>query len=75
LSFASADEVFQAARPLDRRLTAFGAPPVSEHAQLILALARDLQVSELVFDALVHVKWLSGSKKARGGKRLPLSFF
>ena len=75
LTFPRADEMFEAARALDSGFAAFRTALVAQHAQLILALTRNLEVSELVFDALVHVKWLSGSKKASGGKRSPLSFF
>jgi hypothetical protein len=59
LALARPDEVFEAPGAFGGRLAAFGAAFVSEHAQLVFALARDLEVRELVFNALVHVTNLS----------------
>jgi hypothetical protein len=66
LALARPDEVFEAPGALSGWFAAFGAAFVSEHAQLVFALARDLQVSELVFDALVHVTNLSMRKASPG---------
>jgi hypothetical protein len=54
LALARFDQVFQTPRALHRRLPAFRAPLVSQHAQLVLALPRYPQVREFVFDALSH---------------------
>lgn len=56
LSFTGLDQVLQAARAFGGRLAAFRAAFIPLHAQLILALPRDLQVRELVLDSWSH--WL-----------------
>jgi hypothetical protein len=55
LTFASFYQMFQTTRALNRGFTAFRAPLVSLHAQLIFSLARNRQKRELVFDAFSHV--------------------
>jgi hypothetical protein len=40
---------------LDRRLTALGAAPIALHPQLILALPRDRQARELIFNSFSHL--------------------
>jgi hypothetical protein len=55
LAFPRLDKVLETPRALNCRLAAFGAPFVSLHAQLILALPRDRQMRELVFYASSHV--------------------
>jgi hypothetical protein len=54
LPLASFDQVFKAPGTLCCGLTAFGAPFVPLHPQLVFALAGDCQVCELVFDASSH---------------------
>jgi hypothetical protein len=62
--------MLQAAGALNSRLAALGAALVPQHAQLVFALTRDLQVTELIFDALVHFKSLS-TAKGRPGEGWP----
>jgi hypothetical protein len=49
------DEVFEASRAPRGRRSAFRAPLVSLHAQLILPLPRNRQVRELIFNFLSHL--------------------
>jgi len=55
LPLASLDQMLQTPGPLHRLLTAFRAPLISLHTQLILALPGDWQIRELIFDAFSHV--------------------
>ena len=54
LALASLDEVLQASRADRCGLPAFGATLVPLHAQLIFALPRNGQLSELIFDPCSH---------------------
>jgi hypothetical protein len=55
LPLARLYQVFQTPGALHRRLSALRAPPVAQHAQLILALPRYRQVRVFVFNPLSHV--------------------
>jgi hypothetical protein len=54
LAFTRFDQVFQTARALLGGRSAFGAPVVALHAELVLPLPRDFQVRELVLYTFSH---------------------
>jgi len=54
LPLAGSNQVFHAPRSLHGGRSAFSAAMVAGHAQLILALARNVQVGEFVLDWFSH---------------------
>jgi len=63
LSFPSFHQMLQTTRPLGRGLSAFGALPVSFHAQLILALTRDSEARKLVLNPISHLSMCESFEK------------
>jgi hypothetical protein len=54
LAFARSDQMLEAARCLNGRFAAFSATLIALHPKLILALPRNRQMGELVFNASSH---------------------
>jgi hypothetical protein len=68
--------MFQTTGPLNRGLTAFRAPLVPLHAQLIFSLARNSQSRELVFDAFSHfIPFPTGKNISRNNLYITLDPF
>jgi hypothetical protein len=76
LAFAGFHQVFQTTRSLNRWLTALRAPLVPLHAQLVLSLARNGQICELVFNAFSHfIPFPTGKNVSRNNLYITLDRF